>query len=238
LDLWRLEVLAYDDDVAAAQGVNQFIAISESTKLAIAKCYGANSNVLFPPVDLERFTHEGIEKKDYYLIVSRLERWKSLDYAIEAFNELGLPLIIIGHGADKERLQKMSKSHITFIGGVDDQALALDYAQAKAVVFTPELEYGLVPIEAIATGTPVIALGRGGALETMIGINDPQGREPTAVFFPDPNKESLIEAMKIFKEVKFNSQALIAHAASFGIPEFRRKLRAMVSAYMDLSASK
>lgn len=222
-------------DIAAAQRVNHFIAISESTKEAIAKCYGAHSEVLFPPVDLERFTHGGIEKQDYFLIVSRLERWKSLEYAIEAFNELGLPLRIIGHGSDKERLQALAKSNITFVGGVDDQALALAYAQAQAVVFTPELEYGLVPIEAIAAGTPVIALGRGGALETMVGIDDPQGREPTAVFFPDPNKDSLIEAINRFKKVRFNSQALVTHASSFGIPEFRRKLRAMVSSYVNLS---
>ena len=222
-------------DVAAAKRVNRFIAISESTKEAIAKYYGANSEVIFPPVDLERFTHVGIEKQDYFLIVSRLERWKSLDYAIEAFNELGLPLRIIGHGADKERLKALAKSNITFVGGVDDKALALAYAKAQAVIFTPELEYGLVPIEAIAAGTPVIALGKGGALETMIGIDDPEGREPTAIFFPEPNKDSLISAVGRFKEVVFNSQALVAHAASFGIPEFRHKLRTLVSSYVELN---
>jgi glycosyltransferase involved in cell wall biosynthesis len=223
-------------DIAAAKRVNWFIAISESTKKAIATCYGSNSEVLFPPVDLERFMHVGIEKQSYFLIVSRLERWKSLDYAIEAFNELGLPLRIIGHGADKERLKTLAKSNITFVGGVNDETLSLAYAQAQAVIFTPELEYGLVPIEAIAAGTPVIALGRGGALETMIGVDDPGGREPTAVFFPEPNKDSLIEAVTRFKQVKFNSQALVAHAASFSVPEFRQKLRALVSSYVDLYA--
>lgn len=223
-------------DVAAARRVNLFIAISESTKEAIAKCYGKDSEVLFPPVDLERFTHEGIGKQDYFLIVSRLERWKSIDYAIEAFNELKLPLKIIGNGADRDRLKALAKSNITFVGGVDDKALALAYAEAQAVIFTPELEYGLVPIEAIASGTPVIALGKGGALETMIGIDDPEGREPTAIFFPEPNKDSLIDAVRRFKKIKFNSQALVAHAASFGIPEFRRKLRALVFSYVDLNA--
>ena len=216
-------------DVAAASRVNQFIAISELTKLAILKNYGADSKVLFPPVDLERFTQQGVEKAPNFLIVSRLERWKLLDYAIEAFNELGLPLTIIGNGPDKERLQALAKSNITFVGGVDDEALALAYAQAQAVIFTPELEYGLVPIEAIAAGTPVIALGRGGVLETMIGLNDPQDRQPTAVFFPDPTKEALVNAVLQFKEITFNSQALISHAKSFGIPEFRQKIRKIVN---------
>ena len=223
-------------DIAAASRVNQFIAISESTKLAILKNYGADSKVLFPPVDLERFTQRGVEKKPNFLIVSRLERWKLLDYAIEAFNELGLPLTIIGNGPEKGRLQALAKSNITFVGSVDDEALALAYAQAQAVIFTPELEYGLVPIEAIAAGTPVIALGRGGVLETMIGLHDPQGRQATAVFYPDPNKDSLIKAVREFEKVRFDPTVLMAHAAAFGIPAFRRQLRVMVNDFIQSGA--
>ena len=223
-------------DIAAASRVNQFIAISESTKSAILKNYGADSKVLFPPVDLERFTQQGVEKTPNFLIVSRLERWKLLDYAIEAFNELGLPLTIIGNGPEKGRLQSLAKSNITFVGSVDDEALALAYAQAQAVIFTPELEYGLVPIEAIASGTPVIALGRGGVLETMIGLHDPQGREATAVFYPDPNKDSLIKAVREFEQVRFDPTVLRAHAAAFGIPAFRRQLRIMVNDFIQSGA--
>lgn len=220
-------------DVAAAARVSKFIAISNSTKLAIKNNYGADSEILFPPVDLERFAKLGVEKGDYYLVVSRLERWKLLDYAIEAFNELGLTLKIIGSGPERGRLEACSGPNITFIGNVNDDVLALAYAEAKAVIFTPELEYGLVPIEAIAAGTPVIALGRGGVLETMIGLDDPQGRESTAVLYADPNKDSLMQAIIQFENSKFNSAILTSHAATFGIPEFRRKLRQIISGFLD-----
>jgi len=225
-------------DVSAAKRVNLFIGISNSTKNAIKKCYGANALVLFPPVDLARFRQKNIKKKDYFLIVSRLENWKLLDYAIEAFNEIGLPLKIIGTGPEKERLKALAKGNISFLGGVDDEALALAYAEAQAVIFTPELEYGLVPIEAIATGTPVIALGRGGVLETMVGLNDENGRKATAVLYADPTKESLIGAIKEFGRYQFDTEALISHAATFGIEDFRHNLRKIVNDFLHSMPNK
>lgn len=215
-------------DHAAAQRIDYLVGISDSSCRAIRKYYGRDAQVLFCPVDLDRFRAVQATKKDYFLLVSRLERWKLVDYAVEAFNRLGKQLFIVGTGPDESRLVGLAKGNITFLGGVNDEELAHRYAEARAVVFTPELEYGLVPVEAIATGTPVIALGRGGVLETMVGVDDPSGRPATAVFFSEPTAESLVEAVNRFDSIEFSRQQLVAHATEFGVPRFQKRLRAIV----------
>lgn len=220
-------------DISAAKRVTHFIAISESTRIAISQFYGRDSKVLFSPVNVSRFSAiQEVNKQDYFLVVSRLEQWKLVDYAVTAFNALGLPLRIIGQGPEEAMLRTKANSNIIFMGGVDDQTLARSYAEARAVVFTPELEYGLVPIEACAAGTPVIALGRGGVLETMVDINDPDGRSPTAVLYPDPTAECLIEAIRRFESISFSKESLMAHAAAFSIPTFQVRLRALVNEFL------
>ena len=221
-------------DIAAARRVDQFIAISESSRKAINKYYGRESVVLSCPVDLDRLQRaNGAIREDYFLLVSRLERWKLVEYAVEAFNRLGLPLRIVGKGPEEAKLRALAKDNVTFMGSVDDQTLARCYSGARAVIFTPELEYGLVPIEALASGTPVIALGRGGVLETMIDIDDPLGRPATAVLFPDPNAESLVAAVHRFQAASFSVESLVAHAASYGIPKFRQHLRRVVEEFLE-----
>lgn len=226
--------LAYSNlrrrDLEAARGVDDFIAISQSTRDAIRQFYGRESQVLFSPIDVDRFTPGAVlAKSDRYLMVGRLERWKRTDFAIEAFNRLGLPLDIIGTGPEEAALRAAAGPNIRFLGRADDETLVRAYGAARAVVFTPELEYGLVPLEAAAAGTPTVALGKGGVLETMIGPDDPSGRAPTAVFFEEQTPESLIAAVRRLETLDFPKTGLLAHAAQFGIPEFRRKLRALVS---------
>jgi glycosyltransferase involved in cell wall biosynthesis len=221
-------------DFEAAQRVDCFVAISESSRQAIRKFYDRGATVLFCPVDLRRLS-EGASrtKKDYFLLVSRLERWKLVDYAIEAFNRLGLPLRIVGQGPEGARLRALAKSNISFLGAVDDKTLVASYGEARAVVFTPELEYGLVTIEAVAAGTPVIALGRGGVLETMVDIDDLAGRPPTAILYPDPTAECLVGAVGRFERASFLKDDLVSHAASFGIPAFQSRLRGIVDEYLS-----
>lgn len=217
-------------DYEAAQRVDRFIAISDDTSAAIRRFYDRDSEVLFSPIDVDRFAPGAAETRtDRYLIVGRMERWKRTDFAIEAFNRLGLPLDIIGTGPEEPALRAMAGPNIRFLGRADDAALVRAYGAAKAVVFTPELEYGLVPLEAAAAGTPTIALGKGGVLETMIGQDDALGRAPTAVFFDEQTPEALVAAVRRFEAMDFARPGLMAHAAGFGIPEFRRKLRAIVS---------
>jgi glycosyltransferase involved in cell wall biosynthesis len=220
-------------DFAAAKRVDQFIAISQSSADSIKNVYGRDSLVLFCPIDVDRFKF-GVtsNKKEYFLIVSRLEKWKLIDYAIEAFNFLGLPLKIIGSGEESEHLRSMAAPNISFLGNVDDDTLVRFYGEALAVIFTPELEYGLVPLEANAAGTPVIALGRGGVLETMIGLDDSRGRKPTAVLYSDPTSACLIDAVFKFQASTFIQKDLLLHASNFSIGSFQSRLRGLVSDFL------
>ena len=212
-------------DYAAAQRIDRFVAISEVTRRYIRQCYDRDSDVLHCPIDLENFSPSE-SPKDHYLLVSRLEYWKRVDYAVEAFNRLGLPLRIIGTGEEERLLKAMAKPNIAFLGAVDDETLAREYAEAKAVVFTPFLEYGLIPLEASASGTPVICYGKGGITETMVPLGS--GESPTAVFFLEQTPEALIDAVRRFEVAEFDRDALVRHASNWGVPEFKRKVREMV----------
>lgn len=223
-------------DYYAAQQVNQFIAISQTTKKYILQYYQREAKVLFSPIDLEVFIPSA-PKKDHYLIVSRLEHWKRVDYAIEAFNILGLQLRIIGTGSDEARLKAMAKSNIKFLGNVDNKTLVMEYSEALAVIFTPLLEYGLTPLEAIACGTPVICLGLSGINETMINWKENENcEEPaTAIFFYEQTADALIGAVKQFNKSKFNSIQLLRHASKWGVPIFKKNIRQLVNFYIDSS---
>jgi glycosyltransferase involved in cell wall biosynthesis len=209
-------------DYLASQHVDHFITISEMSRRFIRGYYDRDAEVIPCPIDLSVFYTA--PKQEHYLLVSRLEHWKRVDYAIEAFNRLGLPLRVIGTGEEERRLRAMAKSNITFLGAVDDEALAREYSQARAVVFTPYLEYGLIPLEANASGTPVICYGKGGVIETMIPLDS--GREPaTAVFFDEQTPESLIGAIRRFESTTFDSNVLQRHAAKWDVPAFQEQIR-------------
>lgn len=209
-------------DYNAAQRVNKFIAISNSSKKYIKDYYNRDSTVINCPIDLSKFTPSG-NKKNHYLIVSRLEHWKRIDYAIEAFNLLKLPLRIIGTGSEEEILRKMAAPNISFLGEVDDEALVREYREALAVIFTPFIEYGLIPLEANACGTPVICLKSGGTSETMIGLDSNEA--PTAVFYYEQTADALIQAIRTFENLTFNTNHLVRHASNWDVPSFRFKIR-------------
>ena len=214
-------------ELKAVARTDEFIAISEMTRGYIRRYYGRESSVLNCPIDLSTFGPRP-GRTDAFLIVSRLEHWKRLDYAIEAFKRLGLPLRIIGKGPEEAKLRALAGPNITFLGPVDDETLALEYAKARAVIFTPYLEYGLIPLEANASGTPVIAFGKGGITETMIPYETPGQRNATAVFFMEQTPDALIEALGRFDTATFDTTTLVAHAAQWSVPEFQRKLREAV----------
>lgn len=216
-------------DFAAAQRVDRFVGISNMSRDYIRKYYNRDADVIYCPIDLSNFRPCG-QRKDHYLIVSRLERWKRLDYAVEAFNRLKLPLRIVGTGEIEGELRAMAGPNIEFAGYVDDNGLAREYSEARAVLFTPYLEYGLIPIEANACGTPVICYGKGGTTETMVPLGNPEGRPATAVFFYEQTPEAMIAAIRQFESCEFDRNALMMNASLFGVPEFKRKLREKVSA--------
>lgn len=210
-------------DYSASQRVHHFITLSEMSRSFIQQYYDRDAEVIPCPIDLSVFY--SAPKQDHYLLVSRLEHWKRVDYAIEAFNRLGLPLRIIGTGEEERRLRAMARPNITFLGAVDDEALAREYSRARAVVFTPYLEYGLIPLEANASGTPVICYGKGGVNETMIALGANGDEAATAVFFDEQTPESLIGAIRQFESTSFDSEALMRHASQWGVPAFQERLR-------------
>ena len=220
-------------DYAAAQKIDKFVAISQASSGYIKQYYNRCSEIINCPINLDQFA-PARNRENYYLIVSRLDQWKRVDYAVEAFNRLGLPLRIVGTGEQEAQLKAMAKSNITFVGQVDDETLAREYAEAIAVVFTPFLEYGLTPLEASASGTPVICYGKGGITETMIPFDDrvPSTAPPTAVFFHEQTANALIDSVRRFDASKFNTQDLVKHASHWGVPAFKKNIRGAVDSLM------
>lgn len=216
-------------DYAAAQRVDRFIGISAMSARQIRDAYDRDADVLFCPIELDRFS-PAASRGGHFLIVSRLERWKRVDFAIEAFTRLGLPLRVVGGGEDEGRLKAMAGPNIEFLGVLDDAGVAREYAEAQAVLFTPHLEYGLVPLEASASGTPVIAYGVGGIEETMVPwrADLPGDVAPTAHFFYEQTAESLMEAVRAFDPGRFSVEGMRRHASRWGVPAFRERLRALV----------
>ncbi|MEJ2347771.1 MAG: glycosyltransferase, partial [Patescibacteria group bacterium] len=175
----------------ASQRPDQMVAISQEVRKRIKKYYNRKSEVIFPPVELERFKIDpkNNKRKDFFLVVSRLVSfYKKVDLAISAFNDLGLPLYVVGTGGSEKRLKAMAKGNIKFLGHLTDAKLADYYKKCTALVFPQEEDFGIVALEAQAAGAPVIAYKKGGALDTVI-----EGK--TGVFFDKQTKESLIKAV-------------------------------------------
>lgn len=206
-------------DIAAADRVDYFLANSHYVAKRIKKYYGRDSIVVYPPVDTEKFLLGKKEDvKDYFLFVSRLIGYKRCDLVIDAFNQLGLPLKIIGKGPNKTALQRRAKSNIEFLGFLSDDEIKKYYREAKAFVFASEEDFGIVPIEAMSAGRPVIAYGVGGAAETIVsGV--------TGEFFTEQTAESLIAAVKKFDADKYDSKQIRQHAEKFSSERFRAEFK-------------
>lgn len=214
-------------DYNSIKNINQIISISKMTYHNVLKFYDRQSIILNSPIDFKKFKFSNT-KKDFYLIVSRLEYWKKVDYAIEAFNELNEKLIIIGTGKEEDIYKKKSNSNIKFLGEVEDSTLYDFYASAKAVIFTPYLEYGLIPLESLASGTPVICYGKGGVLETMIDVEQNK-KTATSVFFFDQNKDALINAIEKFKKFNFDSSYLREYASRWSVEKFQYEIKKIIN---------
>jgi glycosyltransferase involved in cell wall biosynthesis len=222
-------------DYRAAQRIDRFLCISEYSRKLIEKYYERPADVIHSPIEIDRFAISNA-KEDHYLLVSRLEAWKRLEYAVAAFNTLGRPLRVIGTGADEPRLKQMAKPNVQFLGEVSDAVLASEYSRAAAVIFTPELEYGLIPLEACAAGTPVICYGRGGVVETMIPWTaETRAGTPTAMFFYEQTARALIDAVRQFETCRsdFRPDVLRLHAERWSVPHFRKRIRNEVERFVE-----
>lgn len=182
-------------DVRTANGVDHFIAISGFIARRIQKAYRRTSEVIYPPVDVDLF-ELGEEKDDYYLTASRLVPYKKVPVIIEAFNRMpDKKLVVIGSGPDEQRCRSLAGPNVQVLGYQSTEVLRHHMQKAKAFVFAAEEDFGIAPIEAQACGTPVIAFDKGGARETIRGLDD---ASPSGVFFNEQTPESICDAVNLF----------------------------------------
>ncbi len=207
-------------DYLAAQRVDHFIAISGEIQARIRQYYQREATVIYPPVDTSYFAPAD-RHDDYFLIVSRLIPYRRIDLAVRAFNRLGLPLVIAGDGRDREALQAMAESNITFAGFVPDADLPELFARCRAYVLAGSEDFGIAPVQAMAAGRPVIAYASGGALDYVI-----PGQ--TGLHFREPTPEALVAAVQAFDEERFDPVVIRRHAERFDKSVFECKLREFV----------
>lgn len=210
-------------DLSTAKRVDAFIANSTETAERIERIYGRTSVVIPPPVQ-DRFFDVPLlpaEKRTQYLSVGRLVPYKRVDLIIASANVLKLPLTIAGSGQEEKRLRAMAGPTVNFLGRVSEDALPALYASAKAVLFPTHEDAGIVPLEAQACGTPVIAYGKGGVRDTVI-----DGK--TGIFFGEQTSESLQEALQRFSKTQLDPETIREHAKQFSSEKFRGKITAVV----------
>ncbi|MDX9954359.1 MAG: glycosyltransferase [Anaerolineae bacterium] len=206
------------DHAAAQRPHTHFIAISTEIQERIRRYYQRESEIIYPPVDVKRYSVFG-NPGDYYLIVSRLIPYKRIDLAVRAFTALGLPLRIAGSGRDRAALEAIAGPNVEFLGYVPDADLRLLLGQCKAFVFPGREDFGIAPLEAQAAGRPVIAFGAAGALDTVI-----EGE--TGVFFREQTVEALIAAVETFDAWAVDPWACRANAERFSVERFQQEITA------------
>ncbi|MFA6456996.1 MAG: glycosyltransferase [Bacteroidota bacterium] len=204
-------------DVKTSSHVTYFIAISEEIRKRIKKHYRRDADMIYPPVDTEQFILSETSD-DFALIVSALVPYKRIDLAVEAFNNNGKRLIIAGTGPETERLRSIAKSNIEFLGWQSDDELAQLYARCSALIFPGVEDFGIVPLEAQASGKPVVAFGQGGALETIVDGE-------TGLFFDRQTTESLQNALQRLSLINFNPAQIRQYALRFSRGIFREKIQ-------------
>lgn len=214
-------------DQTSAMRVDHFIANSPVVAERIQKYYRRDAIVIPPPVEASRFTFDPLtQPEDYFLIVCRLIPYKRIDLAIEACNRLRLPLVITGNGRDEERLKKIAGPTIRFTGRLSDDEVLHYYAHCRAFLFPGEDDFGITPLEAQASGRPVIAYGAGGALASVVDGS-------TGVFFHEQTVDSLASVLATFDEHSFDTQVIRNHALEFDMPRFRRRIVQFIEAKMS-----
>ncbi len=202
-------------DRQASDRVDRFVAISDHIRKRIKKFYDRDADIVYPPVDTERWTigdGKG-EPGDFDLIVSALVPYKKVDLAVKAYTRLGARLKIVGTGSETSNLKALAGSNVEFLGWRSDEEILEIYRTCRMLVFPGEEDFGIVPLEVQACGRPVVAYGKGGALETVSdGVS--------GVFFKQQTEESLLSAVEECESRKWDAQAIRANTDKFGIQNF------------------
>lgn len=205
-------------DLATANRVDYFLANSRYVARRVWKTYRRPAQVIYPPVAIDRFQPK-YQRDDFYLILSRFVPYKRVDLVVEAFARLGLPLVVIGDGGDRPKIERLATPNIQLLGHQPDAVVADHMSRCKAFVFAAAEDFGIAPVEAQAAGAPVIAYGKGGVTESVIA-----GK--TGLFFPDQTVESLVEAVQKFESgiYCFSPEEVRQNAARFSPERFRQQL--------------
>lgn len=208
-------------DYCAAQRVDRYIANSSYIKGKIKERYERDADVIYPPVHTERFKIIKNPTADYYFSAGRLIPYKKFDLLVRTFNKLGLPLKIAGMGPDYDKLKTLAQPNVEVLGYVDQKELTDLYSNCKAFLFPQMEDAGIVPLEAMSAGRPVIAYNKGGSLDTMI-----DGK--TGVLFDQQTIKSLSNAIQNFEQMSFDSKFIRSHAEQFDVEMFKRKIKKYV----------
>ena len=208
-------------DRAAAARVDRFVANSEAVRSRIRRYYDREAIVVHPPIDVGAYPSRP-EREDFYLVVSRLVAYKNVDIAIGAFNQLGLRLKIVGEGRDRHRLERLAQDNIEFLGRQPDDLLRELLAVSRGLIFPAEDDFGIVCVESLASGRPVIALARGGAPEIV-----EDGR--TGILFDSATPPALIDAVGRAESTRFDANELRRSAKRFDTSLFQARIRSIVN---------
>jgi glycosyltransferase involved in cell wall biosynthesis len=210
-------------DWIAAQRVDRYVSNSELTAARVRRYLGRDSTVLHPPVELRRFQPAPPEAiGGHYLVLAELMAHKRIEVAVRAFNALGRELIVVGDGPEARRLRRIAGPNVTFTGRASDAHVAELLRTARALVVTAAEEFGIAAVEALASGRPVIALGSGGVLESVV-----EGE--TGAYYPESSPESLAAVVEAFDPMRVDPTACVAAAERFGTERFQASLRAIVA---------
>lgn len=208
-------------DQSSSGRVDYFIANSSIVKERIKKIYRREAEVIFPPVDIERFQLSN-ESEEYYLVVSRLVPYKKVDLVVQACNQLKRKLIVIGDGEEIQKLEQMAGTTIEFLGYQSDKIVEEYMKKCKAFLFPGYEDFGIAPVEAQACGKPVIAFGKGGALDTVI-------HKKTGILFEEQSVESLIKAIETFENHSFNPNEIRENAEKFSDQNFKNSIKEIIN---------
>jgi glycosyltransferase involved in cell wall biosynthesis len=217
-------------DLRTANQPSGYIANSSNIAGRIRRCYGLSSQVVHPPVEVSRFTPT-TAVGDFHLVVSRLVAYKRIDLAIEAFNQLQRPLVIIGDGPARQHLERIAGRTIRFLGRCDDAVVADHYARCRALIFPGEEDFGLTPLEANASGRPVVAYAAGGALDTVVPGT-------SGVFFREQTPAALAAAVHECDLIPWDQQQLRRHAERFREERFRERMMGAIENVMGAQQAK
>lgn len=208
-------------DVRTSNGVDVFVANSLFIKKRIWKCYRREAEVVYPPVNIKRFSFSN-EKDDYYFAASRLVPYKRIDLIVDAFSKMpDKKLKVIGDGPEMEKIKSLATSNIEMLGYQSDEVMVEVMRKAKAFVFAAEEDFGIVPVEAQSCGTPVIAYGKGGCLETVKdGVS--------GIYFNSQTVESLCAAVRRFETIDFDASLVRENSTLFAEEKFKKRIEKII----------